>query len=236
MALILLFPCLGSAQLSSLDTLEKNDRAIGLAFTSMPDPTVDEINESRSAIALIPVQTKYFQGGVGAYWQQIIASGKSSSSLVWRIQGGPHYKWIGLQGYVEGLWNQGIDYAAYVKFGEFDTGKIILAGGLGTLIRANVATTLETSIERNDAAGGDVKVKGLMLVSAEVDTKQIIWLQGFDSLRLLSVVLPGDKFDATAEIQAKYSMGRLDLTCFGKFGWEREKQVRQYSILFSIPF
>ena len=110
---------------------------------------------------------------------QSIVEGEIATALQWRVQGGPHWGKIGLQFYVEGLWKQGIDYAGFVRFGEFDLGRVILSGGLGTLVRADTQAELGTGIERNAPAGGDTKVKGLILGSAEIDTEL------FESLRLL---------------------------------------------------
>ena len=68
---------------------------------------------------------------------QSIAEGASSSSLQWHVQGGPQLGYYGLQFYVEGFWKQGVDYAGYVRIGEFDLGRVIVSGGFGTLVRAN---------------------------------------------------------------------------------------------------
>ena len=138
------------------------------------------------------IEQLQFEGGAGAYWAQSdCRKAKVASALQWRVQGGPHWGKIGLQFYVEGLWKQTIDYAGFVRFGEFDLGRIILSGGLGTLVRADTQTDLAIGIERNAPADGDVKVKGLILGSAEVDTEL------FESLRLLGTVLPGGEGDST---------------------------------------
>ena len=154
---------------------------------------------------------------------------------MWRVQGGPHwdtYK-IGLQFYVEGLWKQGIDYAGFARFGEFDLGRVILSGGLGTLVRADTQTDLAIGVERNAAAGGDTKVKGLILGSAEVDTEL------FESLRLLGTVLPGgegENTDFVSELQVAYSLGRINLAGLGRIGWERGSWSRRYTGLVQVPF
>ena len=109
-----------------------------------------------------------------------------------------------------GLWKQGIDYAGFVRFGEFDLGRVILSCGLGTLVRADTQTELGgPGIERNAPAGGDTKVKGLILGSAEIDTEL------FESLRLLGTVLPGgegEETDVVSELQLAYS-ARQDKPC-----------------------
>ena len=166
---------LADAQLADLDLLEDDDRSFGASVTAMPDPSTGAFAESRSAIMLLPLQIKVlnFEGGAGAYFTQSIVEGEIATALQWRVQGGPHWGKIGLQFYVEGLWKQGIDYAGFVRFGEFDLGRVILSCGLGTLVRADTQTELGAGIERNAAAGGDTKVKGLILGSAEIDTELV---------------------------------------------------------------
>ena len=172
-ALVMFLGSVADAQLADLDLLEDNDRSFGASVTAMPDPSTGAFAEARSAILLLPLNIKalHFEGGAGAYFTQSIVEGEVASALMWRLQGGPHWGKIGLQFYVEGLWKQGIDYAGFVRFGEFDLGRVILSGGLGTLVRADTQTDLAIGVERNAPGGGDVKVKGLILGSAEVDTE-----------------------------------------------------------------
>ena len=234
-ALVMFCGALAHAQLSDLDLLEDDDRSLGASVTAMPDPSTGAFAEARSAIMLLPLQIKVlnFEGGAGAYFTQSIVEGDVASALQWRVQGGPHWGKIGLQFYVEGLWKQGIDYAGFVRFGEFDLGRVILSGGLGTLVRADTQTELGTGIERNAAAGGDTKVKGLILGSAEVDTEL------FESLRLLGTVLPGgegEETDFVSELQLAYSLGRINLAGHGRLGWERGAWNRRYTGLVQVPF
>ena len=227
------FPAMG--QLSDLDLLSDDDRSFGASVTAMPDPSTGAFAEARSAILLLPlnIQQLHFEGGAGFYWTQSVVEGDVASALLWRVQGGPHWGKIGLQFYVEGLWKQGIDYAGFVRFGEFDLGRVILSGGLGTLVRADTQTDLAIGVERNAAAGGDVKVKGLILGSAEVDTEL------FESLRLLGTVLPGgegEDTDFVSELQLAYSLGRINLAGLGRIGWERGAWSRRYTGLVQVPF
>ena len=72
-------------------------------------------------------------------------------------------------------------------------------------------------------AGGDTKVKGLILGSAEIDTEL------FESLRLLGTVLPGgegEHTDVVSELQLAYSLGRINLAGHGRIGWERGEWTR----------
>ena len=236
-ALVIFFSSLAEGQLADLDLLEDDDRSFGASVTASPDPMTGAFAESRSAILLLPLNIKalHFEGGAGAYWTQSIIDGDVASTLQWRVQGGPHWDKhkIGLQFYVEGLYKQGIDYAGFVRFGEFDLGRIILSGGLGTLVRADTQTDLGTGIERNAAGGGDTKVKGLILAAAEIDT------QLFESLRLLGTVLPGgedDQTDVVSELQLTYALGRINLAGHGRLGWERGGWSRRYTLLATIPF
>ena len=234
-ALVMFLGVTADAQLADLDLLSDEDRSFGASVTAMPDPTTGAFAEARSAILLLPLNIKqlHFEGGVGAYFTQSIVEGEVASALLWRVQGGPHWGKIGLQFYVEGLWKQTIDYAGFVRFGEFDLGRIILSGGLGTLVRADTQTDLAIGIERNAPAGGDVKVKGLILGSAEVDTEL------FESLRLLGTVLPGGEgqhTDFVSELQLAYSLGRINLAGLGRIGWERGEWSRRYTGLVQVPF
>lgn len=226
-------PAMG--QLSDLDLLSEDDRAFGASVTAMPDPATGAFAEARSAILLLPVNIKrlHFEGGAGAYWTQSIVEGSVASALQWRVQGGPHWGYYGLQFYVEGLWKQGIDYAGFVRLGEFDLGRILLSGGLGTLVRADTQTDLAIGIERNAPTAGDTKVKGLILAAAEVDTEL------FKSLRLLGTVLPGGDGEATdfvSELQVTYSLGKINLAGLGRIGYERGEFTRRYTGLFQVPF
>lgn len=231
---LILWDGIAFAQLADLDLLEDDDRSFGLSVTRAPDPTTGQDTESRSAIMLVPLHIKslYFEGGAGTYFTQSIAEGTSSSSLQWRVQGGPHFGKFGLQFYVEGFWREGIDYAGFFRVGEFDLGRVIVAGGFGTLVRADTSTELATGIERNAAAGGDTKVKGLLLVSGEVDTEM------FESLRLLGTVMPSfdGEHDYVAEAQLVYSLEKINLAGLSRFGWERGTFTKRYTALVKIPF
>ena len=237
LAFVLVMFCgsFADAQLADLDLLEDDDRSFGASVTAMPDPATGHFAEARSAILLLPLNIRqlHFEGGAGFYWTQSVVEGDVASALQWRVQGGPHWGVFGLQFYVEGLWKQGIDYAGFVRVGEFDLGRVILSGGLGTLVRADTQTDLSAGIERNAAAGGDTKVKGLILGSAEIDTEL------FESLRLLGTVLPGgegEQTDVVSELQLAYSLGRINLAGHGRIGWERGEWSRRYTLLATIPF
>ena len=231
---VMLWSGVSFAQLADLDLLEDDDRSFGLSVTRAPDPNTKLDTESAAAILLVPLRYEplKFEGGFGTYFTRNVVAGEASSALQWRVQGGPHWGKIGLQFYVEGFWKQGIDYAGFFRVGEFDLGRVIVSGGLGTLVRADTETDLATSIERNAAAGGDTKVKGLLLVSGEVDTEM------FESLRLLGTVMPGfdGEHDYVVEGQLVYSLGKINLAGLGRFGWERGSFTRRYTGLAQIPF
>ena len=224
------------AQLADLDLLEKNDRSISASVSAIPNPTTGEYTESRSAILLLPLSygksALTFQGGAGAYWHQALVAGELSSFIQWRVQGGPQYKWAGLQFYVEGFWKKSMDYAGFFRFGEFDLGHVLLSGGFGTLVRADTQTDLSVGVERTADGGGDQVVKGLLLVSGEVDTTL------FESLRLLGTFLPGfdGKHDVIGEAQVSYKLGDINLVGLGRFGYESGEPTRQYTALVQVPF
>ena len=234
-ALVMLCGALAHAQLADLDLLEDDDRSVGIAVTRAPDPTSGFDTESRSGILLLPVRIESlkFEGGAGAYFTQSIAEGESASSLQWRVQGGPQFGYLGLQFYVEGFWKQGIDYAGFLRIGEFDLGNVIVSGGFGTLVRADTQAELGgPGIERNAAPADDRKVKGLLLASAEVDTTF------FESLRILGTVLPGfdGEHDFVVEPQLVYSIGDINIAGLGRFGWERGDFTKRYTALLQVPF
>ena len=235
LALVMFCGTVANGQLADLDLLEDDDRSFGASVTAMPDPSTGAFAESRSAILLLPlrIQQLHFEGGAGAYFTQSIVEGEVASALQWRVQGGPHWGYYGLQFYVEGLWKQGIDYAGFVRVGEFDLGRIILSGGLGTLVRSDTQTDLAVGVERKSRNQGDTKVKGLLLASAEVDTEL------FESLRLLGTVLPGgegEPTDVVSELQLSYALGRINLAGHGRLGWERGAWSRRYTGLVQVPF
>lgn len=233
MVLALLFAPPIFAQLSDLDLLEDDDRSIGISVTRAPDEVSGTDTESRAAILLLPLSLGTFQGGAGAYYTGTIASGEESSALLWRVQGGPQWGQFGVQGYVEGEWKGAIDYAAFLRVGTFDVGHIHLSGGLGTLVRAETETTLETGIERTGASASDTKVKGLMLLGVDVDTTH------FDTLRLLGTVLPSTnegETDLFLEPQVSYKFGDINLTGYAKFGRVDGQWTKRYTGLVQVPF
>lgn len=224
------------AQLSDLDLLEDDDRSIGASVSRAPDTITGEDNETRAAIILVPLtygeEDVTFEGGVGAYYTSSGIAGETSSVFQWRVQGGPQYGILGLQGYIEGIWNGRVDYAGFVRLGEFDIGHIILSAGFGTLVRAGTETDISVGIERAGAGGGDTVVKGLVLASAEVDTTL------FDSLRFLAVAQPGfdGELDYFGEAQVSYQYGKIRLGAFAKVGQVEGAFVKQYTGIVSVPF
>ena len=235
LVLMLLASVCAFAQLSDLDLLESNDRSVSASVLAMPDPVSGEHTESRSAIVLLPLAygkgNLTFQGGAGGYFSQSVSKGELSSYLQWRVQGGPHWKWLGLQFYVEGFWQDSVSYAGFFRLGEFDLGHVLLSGGFGTLVEAETETNLAVGIERDAPAGADQVVKGLFLLSGEVDTSI------FESLRLLGTYLPSSEgHDVIGEIQVAYELGRINLVALGRFGVEEGEFTRRYTGLVQVPF
>ena len=224
----------GYSQLADLDLLEDDDRAIGISVTRAPDEVTETDTESRAAILLLPLSLRNFQGGAGAYYTGTLANGQESSALLWRVQGGPQFGKFGLQGYLEGEWKGAIDYAVFLRAGNFDLGRVHLAGGIGTLVRAETETTLETGIERTgETSASDTKVKGLLLLSADIDTEI------FETLRLLGTLLPSPnagETDLFLEPQISYQVGRVNLTGYAKFGRVDGDWTKRYTGLVQVPF
>ena len=233
--LVLFASAMAQAQLADLDLLEDDDRSVGLSVSAAPDPTTGSFTEARSGILLVPIRWAplAFEGGAGAYFAQSIVGKESSSSLQWRVQGGPQFGKLGLQFYVEGFWKQGIDYAGFIRVGEFDLGRVLLSGGFGTLVRADTQAQLGgPGIERNAGGGGDTKVKGLLLASAEFDTNI------FESCRILGTMLPSfdGEHDFFLEPQLVYSLDDINIAGLARFGWERGESTRRYTGLVQVPF
>ena len=231
----LIYTAFAEGQLADLDLLEDDDRSVGLSLSRAPDPTTGQDTESRSGILLVPLRWSAvnFEGGFGTYFTQSLVAGESSSSLQWRVQGGPQFGYFGLQFYVEGFYKQGIDYAGFFRIGEFDLGRVLVSGGFGTLVRADTQAELGgPGIERNAAGGGDTKVKGLLLASAEFDTHI------FESCRILGTVLPGfdGEHDFVVEPQISYAIGGINIAGLARFGWERAAVTRRYTGLVQVPF
>lgn len=218
------------AQLADLDLLEADDRSLGIAVTRGHE------TESRSGILLLPLRFESikFEGGAGAYFTQSIADGNpSAASLQWRVQGGPQFGVVGLQFYVEGFWQQGIDYAGFFRVGEFDVGNTLLSCGFGTLVRAETQAERDRpGLERNSGSAADQKVKGLLLASAEWDTPL------FDRVRLLGTVLPGldGEHDVVLEPQITYALGDVNIAVLGRLGYERDAWTTRYTALLQVPF
>ena len=139
---VMLWSGVSFAQLADLDLLEDDDRSFGLSVTRAPDPNTKLDTESAAAILLVPLRYEplKFEGGFGTYFTRNVVAGEASSTLQWRVQGGPHWGKIGLQFYVEGFWRENLDYAGFLRIGEFDLGRVIVSGGVGTLVRANTET------------------------------------------------------------------------------------------------
>ena len=98
-AMVLFSGVIAKAQLADLDLLEDDDRSVGLSLSRAPDPTTGQDTESRSGILLVPLRWSQinFEGGFGTYFTQSLVAGESSSSLQWRVQGGPQFGYLGLQ-------------------------------------------------------------------------------------------------------------------------------------------
>ena len=231
--MLFVLPCF--AQLADLDLLEDNDRSVSASVHAMPDPVSNEYTESRSAMLLLPLGygkgDLTFQGGAGTYFSQILSKGELSSYLQWRVQGGPQFKWLGLQFYVEGFWRESVNYAGFFRLGEFDLGHVLLSAGFGTLVEAETETNLAVGIERDGSAAADQVVKGLFLLSGEVDTTL------FESLRLLGTYLPSSEgHDFVAEGQISYKFRQIILVGLGRFGREEGEFTRRYTGLVRVPF
>lgn len=196
-----------------------NERSIGVSVSASGRA------EYRTGLLVAPWQK--INGGVFVYGtQSVVESESTESSIQWRIQGGPQWRKISLQFYIDSLRGERLDYAWFIRPGEWTRGDILFSGGVGTLLRQ------ETRQELGDTeAIGDQKVKGLLFISGH-------YQRGNMGLGARTTFIPGldGDHDILFEPQISWNLGRFSLTGLGRFGWALGAWDRTYTGMVTLPF
>lgn len=215
---MLLGTSVADAQTPDLDLI--TERSLGLSVSVVGGAAY------RSGLLVAPWQ--FINGGVFVYGTRSVVDGVSvEDSIQWRLQGGPQWRNISLQFYVDSLQGERLDYAWFIRPGEWRPNKaVLLSGGFGTLLRQ------ETRKELGDAAAtGDQKVKGLVFVSGHYDKgdmdfdARLTFIPGFDG-----------EHDILFEPQVSWDFGRFSLTGLGRFGYALADWDRTYTAMVTVPF
>ena len=208
--------CSAEAQAPDLDLVE--DRTLSVALSSEGEAKFHGVS------VVAPVGA--INGGAFINASRTRVGEVKADELQWRIQGGPVYRGMSVQFYVDSIYEERLDYAWFFRPGELHFGNISVSGGLGTLLRQ------ETLVELGEAdASADRKVKGLAFVSAHYDLGDL----DFD---VRATFIPGldGEHDISAEPSATIDRGRFSLTGTGFFGYTLGRFASDYTLLVNVPF
>ena len=216
-AIALCFGTVAMAQTPDLDLV--TERSLGLSVLAT-DTAV-----SRSGLLVAPWQ--FINGGAFFYGTQTVVDGVTvADTLQWRVQGGPQWENVSLQFYVDSIQNERLDYAWFIRPGEWHYKTFLFSGGIGTLLRQE---TLEELGEAD--AGSDRKVKGLLFLSAHTKRGDL----DFNNRLTFSPGLDG-QHDVLLEPQIVWNFERFSLTALGRFGYTLGEWDRTYTGLVQVPF
>lgn len=210
--------------------------AANAAFAQAPD--LDIVEERTLSVAVSAEEDAKFRavsvvapwsvvnGGAFIYGTQTIVGKERVDALQWRLQGGPIYRGVSLQFYVDSIYRERLDYAWFIRPGQLKYGEVSFSMGLGTLLRQ------ETRQELGEAdAVGERKVKGLLFVSGhyehsnfDVDAR-LTFVPGFDG-----------QHDLIFEPSVTLDVGRFSLTGQSLFGYNLGKFESDYTLLLNVPF
>ena len=213
----MLFGSVAHAQTPDLDLV--TERSLGVSVSAVGSAAY------RSGLLVAPWQ--FINGGVFVYGTQSVVDGETvEDTIQWRVQGGPQWRNISLQFYVDSLQGERLDYAWFLRPGEWRLNEFLFSGGFGTLLRQ------ETRQALGDAdAVGDRKVKGLAFVSGHYDKGDM----GIDARLTFIPGLDGEH-DILFEPQIHWDFGRFSLTGLGRFGYALEAWDRTYTAMVTVPF
>ena len=150
-----------------------------------------------------------------------------SDDLQYRIQGGPVYKGVSLQFFIEGDWGKHIDRGGFIRPGSVDIQGWHLSGGVGTYLRG-----LQEEL-RLDADEPETLLKPLAFFSL---TRKV----GNGAFSVLTTWSPTFDFEVhdlllepqfTAEVNEN-----VNLTLTGRFGQQHEMTVREYIAQIDVGF
>ena len=217
LALVMVWGAVADAQTPDLDLV--TERSLGLSVSATGGA------EYRSGLIVAPWQ--FINGGVFVYGTQSVVDGESVEDTIrWRVQGGPQWQKVSLQFYIDSLHGQRLDYAWFIRPGEWNFNEFLFSGGVGTLLRQDTRKALGDA-----AAAGDQKVKGLVFVSLHYDKgdmdfdNRLTFIPGFDG-----------QHDILFEPQVSWDFGRFSLTGIGRFGYALGAWDRTYMGMVTVPF
>ena len=206
------------------------------AFAQAPD--LDLVDERLLSVAVSAEEDARFRavsvvapfsainGGAFLYSTQTIVGDARVDAFQWRLQGGPVYRGVSLQFYVDSTYEKKTDYAWFIRPGTRTFGEVSFSGGLGTLLRRDTRVALG-----EDNAIGDRKVKGLLFVSGhyayrtfDVDAR-LTFVPGFDG-----------EHDITFEPSVTFDAGRFSLTGTSLIGYNVGMFESDYTLLLNVPF
>lgn len=205
------------AQTPDLDLV--TERSLGMSVSAL------EGAEYRSGLLVAPWQL--INGGLFVYGTQSVVDGVSvADTIQWRVQGGPQWRKMSLQFYVDSISGKRLDYAWFIRPGEWKFNDFLFSGGFGPLLRQETRKALGQA----DAVG-DQKVKGLLFVSGHYDKgdmdfdARLTFIPGFDG-----------EHDILFEPQVSWDFGRFSLTGLGRFGHALGTWDRTYTGMVTVPF
>ena len=149
-----------------------------------------------------------------------------SDDLQYRIQGGPVYRGVSLQFFIDGDWGKYQDRGAFVRPGVLNIDGWRISGGVGTYLRG-----LEEEL-RLDPDDPENILKPLAFASlsrkvGDGDLSVLItWSPTFDL----------DENDLLFEPQWKTRLDKFDVTLSGRYGKQHEMDVREYQVQLDFPF
>ena len=217
-ALVMLWIAVADAQTPDLDLV--TERSLGLS--------VSAANPAAYRSGLLVAPWAFINGGAFVYGTQSVVDGVSvAETLQWRVQGGPRWRKISLQFYVDSQNGERLDYAWFIRPGEWRLASFLFSGGFGTLLRQETRQTLGEA-----GAVGDRKVKGLAFVSGHYD-------KGDMDVNARLTFIPGildNEHDLLFEPQVAWDFGRFSLTGLGRFGRSLGDWDKTYTAMVTVPF
>ena len=178
---------------------------------------------------IVPVQ--FINGGGAVSWLRTSITTEAdetyvSDDLQYRVQGGPQWRGISLQFYVEGDWGKHIDRGTFIRPGTLDIQGWHLSGGVGTYLRG-----IQSELRREET-DPETLLKPLAFVSV---SRKL----GGGTLATLITWSPTFSFDAhdlLIEPQFTAEVGDVNVTLTGRFGRQHDMGVREYIAQLDYPF
>ena len=189
--------------------------------------------QTYGATLIMPVQ--FINGGGAVSWLRtsIVHEDETivSDDLQYRLQGGPVWRGISLQFFIEGDWGQYIDRGVFIRPGTLERLGWHLSGGVGTYLRG-----LQDELRRN-ADDPETLLKPLAFVSV---SRKL----GNGTLSILTTWSPTfdlEVHDLLVEPQFTAEVGvfndrAVNLTLTGRFGRQHDLLIKDYQAQLDFPF